>query len=351
VSDKLRVALVGGPMYDALYAPFLDDVEVVVHADHPTLNRRVAEMVGAGERIDVLSTHGKYAPSQSQWLRPLNDLVDTSALAPKAVELCSYAGNVLCAPRNIDVRILWWRTDRMDAPPTKWGFLIRSDVVYGFTGRESGLFGFFFELMTGDGARLFDDDLRPTMTGPSAERCILAICELAKRAPADLPDWHYDQVDAALLDGRVDCAAAWPGGYDAIAASSLYDSLRPALYPGGYSYSGCHAWAIPTTCGDIERSADFVQNLSSFATQSREPGIPAHIEALAARTPRDAVDAERLVVTQETIATAMITYPHIDGFDAIEDAGWQAINAAIRGEIDPAAATQRMQAAAERVLG
>ena len=95
-------------MYDSLYAPFLDEVDVVVHEDHPTLNRRVADMLAGGERIDVLSTHGKYAPSQSQWLHPLNDLVDTSALAPKAVDLCSYQGAVLCAPRNIDVRILWW---------------------------------------------------------------------------------------------------------------------------------------------------------------------------------------------------------------------------------------------------
>lgn len=351
MTDRLRVALVGGPMYDGLYAPFIDDVEVVVHADHPTLNREVAAMLAAGERIDVLSTHGKYAPSQSQWLTPLDGLVDTSALAPKAVDLCSFEGNVLCAPRNIDVRILWWRTDRMAAPPTKWGYLIRSNAVYGFTGRESGLFGFFFELMNGDGASLFDADLRPTMTGPSAERSVQAICELAKRAPADLPDWHYDQVDAALLDGRVDCAAAWPGGYDAIAASPLYEHLRPALYPGGVSYSGCHAWAIPTTCGNVERAASFVADLCSLATHRREPGIPAHVEALAQREARDEIDAQRLAVTQETIATAMITYPHIEGFDAIEDAGWQAINAAIRGDIDAAEATQRMQAAAELVLG
>ena len=336
-------------MYDALYAPFIDDVDVVVHADHPTLNREVATLLAAGERIDVLATHGKYAPSQSQWLRPLNDLVDTSALAPKAVELCSYQGNVLCAPRNIDVRILWWRTDRMDAPPGTWQEA--AHTVFGFTGRESGLFGLFFEVVTGSGGALFDSATRPTMTGATTEAAIATICELAKHAPADLPDWHYDQVDAALLAGRVDCAAAWPGGYDAIAASSVYDSLRPALYPGGVSYSGCHAWAIPTTCSDVDRAADFLQNLSSFQTQSREPGIPAHVEALAARTPRDAIDAERLAVTQETIATAMITYPHIDGFDAIEDAGWQAINAAIRGEIGPAEATRRMQAAAEQVFG
>lgn len=329
MTDRLRVALVGGPMYDALYEPFIDEVEVIVHADHPTLNREVAALLAAGERIDVLSTHGKYAPSQSQWLTPLDDLVDTSALAPKAVDLCSYNGNVLCAPRNIDVRILWWRTDRMAAAPVGWDDLLASDAVFGFTGRESGLFGLFFELVRGAGGDVLDGTA-PRLTGPAAEAAIATICALAKRAPADLPDWHYDDVDTALLAGNVDCAAAWPGGYDAIRASAIYEQLQPAMYPGGLSYSGCHAWAIPTTCGDVVRAAAFVSDLSSLSTHRRETGIPAHVEALAQRDAIDDTDARRLAVTQQTIATAMITYPHIDGFDAIEDAGWRAINAKIR---------------------
>src|SRR5437588_330113 len=59
-------------MYDGLYSMLPADAEIVVHEDHPTLNRRVAELLGAGERIDVLSTHSKYAPSQSAWLQPLD---------------------------------------------------------------------------------------------------------------------------------------------------------------------------------------------------------------------------------------------------------------------------------------
>ena len=68
----LRVALVGGPMYDGLYSLLPPDADVVVHADHPTLNRAVAELLAAGERIDVMSTHSKYAPSQAQWLTRLD---------------------------------------------------------------------------------------------------------------------------------------------------------------------------------------------------------------------------------------------------------------------------------------
>jgi multiple sugar transport system substrate-binding protein len=360
MSDRLRVALVGGPMYDSLYEPFVDDVDVVVHADHPTLNRRVAELLAHGERIDVLSTHGKYAPSQAAWLHPLDDLLAPDVLRPladRAVELCRFRGSLLCAPRNIDVRTLWWRTDRMEAAPSTWSDLIASDAVFGFTGRESGLFGLFFELVVGNGGRLFDGDGHPTMTGPLAEAAVSLLCDLAARAPDDLPDWHYDDVDRALLDGRVDCAAAWPGGYAALRESSIYDHLAPASYLGGrygrVSYSGVHGWAIPTTCGDLEGAVDLVTTLCSAEVHEREAsagGIPARSDVLAALRPIDATDAARLAITRDTIEHGMITYPPLVRFPEVEDAGWGAIHDALRGELAPAEAVASIQHAAQAAL-
>lgn len=361
MADRLRVALVGGPMYDSLYEPFLDDVEVVVHADHPTLNRRVAELLAAGERIDVLSTHGKYAPSQAAWLQPLDELLDPSLvtrLAPRAVDLCRFHGALLCAPRNIDVRILWWRRDRMDAAPDTWRDLATSSAVFGFTGRESGLFGLFFELVVGNGGALFDRDGTPAMTGPEAEAAIELLCGLARRAPVALPDWHYDDVDAALLDGTLDCAAAWPGGYAPIRASAMYEVLAPAPYFRGsaarVSYSGVHGWAIPTTCGDLDGAVDLVSRLCSVELHEREAaagGIPARTDVLATMTPVDATDEARLAITRDTIDRAMITYPPLVRFPEVEDAGWGAINAALRGELTPSAAVATIQRAAEVALG
>lgn len=360
MADRLRVALVGGPMYDSLYEPFVDDVDVVVHADHPTLNRRVAELLAAGERIDVLSTHGKYTPSQAAWLRPLDDLLGSetiAALAPRAVDLCRFRGALLCAPRNIDVRTLLWRTDRMDAAPDSWADLATGSAAFGFTGRESGLFGLFFELVVGSGGALFDGEGHPTMTGPEAEGAIALLCDLAARAPSELPDWHYDDVDAALLDGRVDCAAAWPGGYGPIRSSAIYESLAPAPYPGGHrarvSYSGVHGWAIPTTCGDLDGAVTLVTRLSSAEMHEREAaagGIPAHTYVLAAITPVDATDQARLAITRGTIERGMITYPPLVRFPAVEDAGWGAIHDALLGELSPAAAVASIQHAAESVL-
>jgi multiple sugar transport system substrate-binding protein len=360
MADRLRVALVGGPMYDSLYEPFLDDVDVVVHDDHPTLNRRAAELLAAGERIDVLSTHGKYAPSQAGWLRPLDTVLDgrvVEALAPRAVALCRYRGALLCAPRNIDVRTLWWRTDRLDSAPDSWADLAASSTVFGFTGRESGLFGLFFELVVGQGGALFDADGHPTMTGPEAEAAVALLCDLAARAPGALPDWHYDDVDTALLAGDVDCAAAWPGAYGSIRDSSVYETLAPAPYFAGpqsrVSYSGCHGWAIPTTCGDLDGAVELVTRLCSTEMQEREAGaggIPARTDVLAAIAPIDGTDAARLAITRDTIDHGMITYPPLVRFPEVEDAGWGAIHDALRGELSPAQAVASIQHAAESAL-
>ena len=357
---SLRVAVVGGPMYDHLYDAFGEDVEVVVHADHPTLNREVARMLAAGERIDVCATHSKYAPSQAQWLRPLDDLVDPAAvapLAPRAVELCRFEGAQLCLPRLIDVRVLWVRADRVADVPDTWDELVASGVVFGFPGRESGLFGTFFELVVGNGGALFDADLRPTMATSEAEHAIETLCRLAARAPDDLVDWHYDQVDAALLDGRVDAAAAWPGGWGAIRASALADHLRPHLYPAGparrVSYAGCHAWAVPHTCGDLVGAVALVERLLGAELQSVDAAggnMCAHRDALAGVAPANDVDRRRLEMTRRTIHDAMITYPPLARFPEIEDAGWSAIRDALRGGHTPSAAARAIQAAAEAVL-
>ena len=364
MTATLRVALVAGPMYDHLHPIFdrlrADDieVEVAVHADHPTLNRTVASMLGRGERIDLLATHSKYAPSQAAWLRPLDDLVDAatvSALAPRAVELCRFAGITRCLPRLIDVRVLWARTDRIERVPDTWADLVDTDVRFGFPGRESGLFGTFFELVVAHGGRLFDDDHRPCIGGDVAVHAAATLMTLAARAPDELPHWHYDQVDAALLDGRIDAAAAWPGGWGAIAASPL--PLAPFPYPTGpvrrVSYAGCHAWAIPTTCAEPEAALTALHLLLGHDAQALDASggnMCAHVGALASVTPSTERDAARLAITRRTIDEAMITYPPLARFPEVEDACWLALHELLLGNGTPVDAVATMQHAAERAL-
>ena len=348
----LRVALVGGPMYDHLYTLFEHaDVEVVVHADHPTLNRRVAELLEAGERLDLIATHSKYAPSQAQWLRPLDGLVDPSELAPLAVDLCRFDGAFLCVPRLIDVRIMW---SRLADPPTTWAALATGDATFGFSGRESGLFGTFFELVVGAGGQLFTDDGRPCIDSTEAVAAVEQLCQLAARGPDDLPDWHYDQVDAALLDGRVDAAGMWPGAWGAVRAD---ESLQPFRYPAGdarwVSYAGCHAWAIPNTCGDLAAATALLTTLMSgpaHALDASGGSVCAHVEAFAAVQPQNDRDRRRLQIITDTIEQAMITYPPHARFPEVEDIGWLAIHDALLGQRTAADAVAEIQRQAEFIL-
>lgn len=346
-------------MYDHLYQVFDDaDVEVVVHADHPSLNRAVADMLAHGERLDVISTHSKYAPSQSKWLLPLDQHIDTSELAPLAVDLCRPLGDLMCVPRMVDVRIMWWRRDRLSGPPGDWNALNSAETVFGFPGRESGLFGTFFELVVGAGGRLFDDNGRVCISSPEALSAVETLSRLAKRAPSDLPDWHYDQLDRALLDGRVDASGVWPGGWGPIRDSTIADVLEPALYPAGshrrVSYSGCHAWAIPRSCDDPHRSAELVNRLigrEASAIDAAGGNVCAHMAAFEAVEPSSPVDARRLQLTAETIRTSMITYPAHPRFPAVEDFGWAAINGVLRGEHSPSEAVRMIHDQAESLLG
>jgi multiple sugar transport system substrate-binding protein len=376
----LRVALVAGPMYDHIRLAFAPgEVEIVVEADHPTLNRTVADMLHHGARIDVLSTHSKYAPSQVQWLLPLDQNshearssgervspkgrahvegvdVDTRRLAPAAVELCRFQGRQWCVPRLIDVRLAWRRADRIANAPRTWADLIQTPTVFGFTGRDSGAFGMFFELVVGAGGELFDDRLQPTMNSDYAIAALQLMADLGARAPGDVPTWHYDDVDRALLEGRIDMAAAWPGGWRAISSSSL--PLVPSLYPRGtaksVSYSGCHAWAIPRTCGDLQGAAALLERLCSYDVHTLDASggsMCAHIDALADVLPQNDIDHQRLNLTRETISNMMITYPPLPCFPAIEDGGAAAITSLLQGELSPKAAADRIQHISIEALG
>jgi multiple sugar transport system substrate-binding protein len=350
-------------MYDGLLRLLDSSCEIVVHADHPTLNRRVAELLGRGERIDLISTHSKYAPSQAGWLHPLDSLVDaklTAPLAPRALELCRFRGKLLCLPRNIDVRVLWANRSRLGARavPSSWEELAGSGLAFGFPGRESGLFGTFFEIVTVYGGTLFDAALRPTLPSEEALHAASLLLQLGANAPRELPQWHYDQVDAALGAGEVDLAAAWPGATQALLATPAGSDLEPHPYLAGpiglRSYAGCHAFAIPKTCGDLEGALALLARLGSadaHAIEAESGAVCARDDVFASLEGADERDARRLAITRRTIADGMITYPPLAEFPEVEDAGWSALQQALLGKIDVETALAAMQREAERVLG
>jgi multiple sugar transport system substrate-binding protein len=395
----LRVLLVGGPMYDPLYESiprFERDtgwpVDIVARLPHPALNARVADMLRSEDGgIDLISTHTKYAPSQADWLSTLDDVTEpghVEDLVPRAAELCRIGGRLLQMPRNLDVRLLHYRTDLFDDPheqaaferrygrplqvPVTWTEL--ADVaafftrpgLYGFLfpGRDSGLFGTFYELLVGAGGELFDGDRRPAFesaAGVWAAGFLAHLHDRLRVTPRELPAWHYDEVAAAFQDGRAAMVTDWPGSYHRYRnpeTCRVWDRVGLAALPAGPAniragYAGCHSFAIPASARCREGAGALLRYLLSFESQLGEAqrgAIPCRASALS-RVAGDAAsqtaDRERWRLLTEAEQT-MIVPPRFAAFPRCEDAIWQSMQLAMQGLATPADA---VSAAATGIRG
>ena len=369
--DRLvRALFVGGPMYDRLYEriPAFERatglrVEIIDRLPHPELNARVRREFEAGAPdIDLLSTHTKYAPSQAEWLSPLDDvpLAELDDFLPKPLELARIDGSLLQIPRNIDVRLLYYRRDLLhDRAPDTWDELVETATaatrpgVHGFLfpGRDSGLFGTFYEMLVSAGGALFDEALRPAFASDAGVWAADRLTELHLRrrvTPRELPHWHYDEVSAAFRRGESAMVCDWPGShhlYISSSTSAVADRTALAPLPKGPSgrraaYAGCHSFAIPRTARNRQGAAELLRDLTSTPAQldeARGGAIPVRATALAriqAEAAASPVEARRWNLLAEMQAV-MIMPPRFPEYPACEDALWRAVQQAIEGLITP----------------
>ena len=382
MSKKLRVLLVGGPMYDPLYSRLAEfeeeagvEVEAVVVPSHPELNERIEEEFGSGDAVyDLISTHAKYAPSQRRWLTPLDGDLEASELepfAPRPLELARIGGELYGVPRNLDVKLLYFRTDLLPEPPSSWEDLLeeaarlRSGDLYGFAfpGKESGLFGHFFELHAMHGGEMFEENGPPVPrmndeAGLWALGLLKDLC--ARAAPEETPRWHYDEVAACFREGKAAMSTDWPGGfytYENPDESAVAGRYSVALYPEGRTgrsiYSGSHTFAIPATVRDRPAAVELLRFLTSRESQAFEARLgtlPARSDALEdARAAAEAGSlAEKRWGLLEEAQEAALVPPKHPNYPAVEDEIWQGVREALLGNKSVQQALEDTQEAARK---
>ena len=365
MSGGLRILLIGGPMYDPLYErlPQFEEkhgvkVEAVAAPTHPDLNERIeAEFGSGGAQYDLISTHTKYAPSQKQWLTPLDDDLAPSELEPfnaRPLELARIDGALYGVPRNLDVKLLMYRTDLMEDQPSSWEDLretasrLKSEDLYGFVfpGKESGLFGHFFELHAMAGGEMFTDDGPPApRLDDEAGRWALGLLEdlYQNAAPKETPDWHYDEVAACFREGRAAMSTDWPGGFYTYVdpeGSEVADRFDVALYPEGsagrHVYSSSHSFAIPTGVRDRPAAVELLRFLTSRESQAYEAKLgtlPARGDALGdARSEAGpgSLAGRRWELLERAQMSALVPPKH-PNYPAVEDAIWRGIRETLLG--------------------
>jgi len=269
--SSVHVALISGPSYDPLYErldAFTDDTGIDVRmgftGDHPSLNRHLAACDPVP--YDLVSTHSKYAPSQRDFLTPLDEVLDAAELedfAPRTLDLARIDGALYGLPRMVDVRLLHYRTDLIDAPPATWDELVQvarsvkeahGTFGFAFPGRDSGLFGTFYELAEMGGAHLFPEGLVPDIENEGGAWALDLLRTLYEEelVPPDVPDWHFDEVHRAFRAGEVAMIGDWPGFYSLHTnpeASRVADRFAVCPYPSGptgtsLAYGGEHTFGL-----------------------------------------------------------------------------------------------------------
>ena len=357
------------PLYDEIAAFRHDtglDVEIVARLPHPELNSFVKNSFESGDALDLISTHTKYAPSQAAWLSPLDADLPADWIADlltRPAELSRIGGELTQVPRNLDVRLLHYRTDLIDHPPRTWVDLVTAATtvrgVHGFLfpGRDSGLFGTFYELLVGAGGDLFDEALAPAFDCAAGRWAIEQIVDLhhvRQVTPRDLPNWHYDEISAAFRDGHAAMVTDWPGSYHLYrdpASCRVADRVGLALLPLGpadvrAAYAGCHSFAIPRSARNREAALALLQHLTSFAAQlgeARRGAIPCRVSALAAirsEATFDHAENRRWQLLADTEPT-MIIPPRFAAYPQCEDALWRSLQRAMVGDWTPVEAVRR----------
>jgi multiple sugar transport system substrate-binding protein len=371
--SALRVALVGGPIYDELYE-MLETferrtncrVDVAIKLPYDDLQRVLSDQAATGElACDLVSAHTKYAPSQAHFLLELDDLLDPGELDdfhPGVLELCRSGGRLIQLPQLIDVQLLHARADllaeaglevpatfeelweaavALSDPPHRYGFA--------FPGRLSGLFGTFYELLAAAGGDLFDAELVPTLrTEPGRwalgflrrlyERCVVA---------PDTPDQHYDEIDEQLCRGRAAMLFDWPGYWAQLRAAGSAasgENLALAQLPVGpagrrAAYAGCHSWAIPNTVRDLPAAIELLRFLTAPDFQLRDAqqgSVPVRASvaaAIRADLQPGSLDALRLELLDEAVREHLLIPPRFPTYPAVEDVLWTTLQQAIVGEI------------------
>ena len=364
MSKELQVALIEGPGYDPLYRCLPEftaatgvAVNVAFRGDHPALNRHLASLPEVP--YDLVSTHTKYAPSQLAFLAPLDGLIDWESLedfVPLLLDMASAAGSLNGLPRNIDVRLLHYRTDLIASPPATWDELLElarehnsPPDHYGFLfpGRESGLFGTFFELAEMAGARLFPDNLVPDIENDAGRWALGLLRTFYSEGlvPPELPEWHYDKVHECFRAGRSAMVGDWPGYYGLYrdeGVSAVHDRLGLMPYPIGpagksLSYGGGHTFALTKRGADKAEALDLLLHLTAVDQQlleARNGCVPVRKSVMkTTQAEADSANGARLAMLEEVIAEHILVPPKFARYPEVEEVLWRTVQRVMVGEM------------------
>jgi multiple sugar transport system substrate-binding protein len=381
----LRVKLIGGVQYEALYTriPLWEKetgakVEIVSRKSHFELDRELKQDI-ASQHIDycVSSNHTNFS-AQYPIFRDLKSLFPASylaAFAPALLKQSEVKGKLVQIPRSTDIEALYYNKIAYADPATrdtykkKFGqdlvppknfteftqqatFFTKAPNFYGtqFPGKDEALTGTFYSLLVANGGQLLDAKMHPTFNSPVGVKTLDWFVNLYKAGvvPKGVPSYVWDDLGNNFASGKVALDLDWPGFasfYNDPKTSKLAGNVGVVRAPVGAAnkrpgWSGSHSFSITKTCDRPEVAASFIQFLTSKDSQlveARLGTIPSRIDAQQAavaefKAKNDAYMAGAIETFSAAAKEDSFTPPRVAQWNEISNALWPELQKAIIGD-------------------
>jgi multiple sugar transport system substrate-binding protein len=381
----LRVKLIGGVQYEALYTriPLWEKetgakVEIVSRKSHFELDRELKQDI-ASQHIDycVSSNHTNFS-AQYPIFRDLKSLFPASylaAFAPALLKQSEVKGKLVQIPRSTDIEALYYNKiayadpANRDTYKKKFGqdlvppknfteftqqatFFTKAPNFYGtqFPGKDEALTGTFYSLLVANGGQLLDAKMHPTFNSPVGVKTLDWFVNLYKAGvvPKGVPSYVWDDLGNNFASGKVALDLDWPGFasfYNDPKTSKLAGNVGVVRAPVGAAnkrpgWSGSHSFSITKTCDRPEVAASFIQFLTSKDSQlveARLGTIPSRIDAQQAavaefKAKNDAYMAGAIETFSAAAKEDSFTPPRVAQWNEISNALWPELQKAIIGD-------------------
>ncbi len=216
---------------------------------------QVAAPLGEGPDIIVIA-HDQAGTLVSNGLLAPVDLGDKAAdFAPKALEACTFDGELYCMPYATENMAFFYNTDLVSAAPATWDEVLtvgkalkdegKVDYIMAVTGTTYDA----YPLFTSFGGYIFGKDANgnwnPEDLGVDSEGMITGVKWLADGVAAgDLPaDWDWANNHALFETGKVPFIMAGPWALGRIRESGVPYAI--SNFPsGGYPFAGTQGFFI-----------------------------------------------------------------------------------------------------------
>jgi len=175
---------------------------------------------------DILQLDVIWTPefAAAGWVLPLSRFApDTDDFFPATLRANTWQGELHALPWFVDVGMLYWRSDLLDAPPASLDEVLAAArreqragrVRHGWVwqgARYEGLVTVFVEMLAAHGGAILDDAGRVVVDSPAAVRALTALTDAVEAGitPREALSWQEEQTRFAFQNGRALFMRNWP---------------------------------------------------------------------------------------------------------------------------------------------